>query len=357
VDCFGSPFTFTGELTDANALLYLRARYYSPALGVFTALDPVEGNTQQAMSLNRYGYVVENPSNNTDPSGLAARLPLDSCGVPETYQTACPLLRGIMNQGLSEVEALFVMARLIAAAGYQQNRSVGYRAMVMSMVAMINLVDSGNTTITGFQGYQSIYSYSCAQDDSTLQALNACMGHLVPKDESKCEIAYSPESVLHLYGCVEGYFENQLDPARAEPYPENSTFLAQQALLAAFLLVLGRCSSRADTAMYFRRLNPELATAIAYIDSNDDMTFAYSFHGSWDNEVDLEARAEELREQGYDFKYFVEPPRSSGGVPTRAIMFTNIQDAPLCFWQCPKGETCNDNCVRNACSRTDQCSS
>ena len=39
---FGSPFTFTGEMLDANALLYLRARYYSPALGVFTGLDPVE---------------------------------------------------------------------------------------------------------------------------------------------------------------------------------------------------------------------------------------------------------------------------------------------------------------------------
>jgi hypothetical protein len=32
-DEVGSPFTFTGELIDANALLYLRARYYSPALG------------------------------------------------------------------------------------------------------------------------------------------------------------------------------------------------------------------------------------------------------------------------------------------------------------------------------------
>jgi RHS repeat-associated protein len=61
--CFGSPFTFTGELTDANTLLYLRARYYNPALGVFTALDPV-GNG------NRYQYVSANPANRSDPSGL-----------------------------------------------------------------------------------------------------------------------------------------------------------------------------------------------------------------------------------------------------------------------------------------------
>ena len=60
---FGSPFTFTGELLDANDLLYLRARFYSPALGVFTALDPLE-------NLNRYQYVGANPTNWIDPGGL-----------------------------------------------------------------------------------------------------------------------------------------------------------------------------------------------------------------------------------------------------------------------------------------------
>ena len=64
--CFGSPFTFTGELLDANDSLYLRARYYSPALGVFTALDPVENG-------NRYQYVGADPINRADPSGLQGR--------------------------------------------------------------------------------------------------------------------------------------------------------------------------------------------------------------------------------------------------------------------------------------------
>jgi RHS repeat-associated protein len=65
---FGSPFTFTGELLDANDLLYLRARYYSPALGVFTALDPVENG-------NRYQYVGANSTNNIDPSGMFTKNP------------------------------------------------------------------------------------------------------------------------------------------------------------------------------------------------------------------------------------------------------------------------------------------
>jgi RHS repeat-associated protein len=70
---FGSPFTFTGELLDANALLYLRARYYSPALGVFTALDPIENP-------NRYQYVSANPVSAVDPSGMIFEFPFqDDC--------------------------------------------------------------------------------------------------------------------------------------------------------------------------------------------------------------------------------------------------------------------------------------
>ncbi|HVU10244.1 MAG TPA: RHS repeat-associated core domain-containing protein, partial [Phototrophicaceae bacterium] len=42
-----TSYGFTGEMTDANNLLYLRARYYAPSLGVFTAQDYVE-------SVNRY---------------------------------------------------------------------------------------------------------------------------------------------------------------------------------------------------------------------------------------------------------------------------------------------------------------
>jgi hypothetical protein len=50
-------------MVDANDLVYLRARYYHPGLGVFTGLDPIE-------QVNRYQYVDSNPTNFIDPSGL-----------------------------------------------------------------------------------------------------------------------------------------------------------------------------------------------------------------------------------------------------------------------------------------------
>jgi RHS repeat-associated protein len=72
-------------MMDGNGLVYLRARYYDSELGVFTALDPVEGSAQRARSLNRYGYVAGNPANLTDPSGMIAETPgmWDSCARQE----------------------------------------------------------------------------------------------------------------------------------------------------------------------------------------------------------------------------------------------------------------------------------
>ncbi len=84
---FTVPFAFTGEMLDANGLQYHRARYYNPALGVFPSLDPLEGVLQQAMSLNRYGYVGGNVVNLVDPSGLVRENPGD-------FDQCAPLLQG-----------------------------------------------------------------------------------------------------------------------------------------------------------------------------------------------------------------------------------------------------------------------
>jgi RHS repeat-associated protein len=66
---YGKGFGFTGEQADGNDLLYLRARYYAPSKGVFTALDPFEGMQNRPMSLNGYSWVEGNPVMNVDPSG------------------------------------------------------------------------------------------------------------------------------------------------------------------------------------------------------------------------------------------------------------------------------------------------
>ncbi|MEP6985611.1 MAG: RHS repeat-associated core domain-containing protein, partial [Chloroflexota bacterium] len=58
-----TQYSYTGEPTDLNGLVYDRARYMSPALGQFVSLDPQE-------TFNRYAYTDGNPVMRIDPSGL-----------------------------------------------------------------------------------------------------------------------------------------------------------------------------------------------------------------------------------------------------------------------------------------------
>lgn len=65
-----TPYGFTGETTDANKLIYLRARYYNPAGARFLSRDTWAGDVNNPLSLNRWMYVEGNPINYTDPTGL-----------------------------------------------------------------------------------------------------------------------------------------------------------------------------------------------------------------------------------------------------------------------------------------------
>lgn len=68
-----SPIGFTGEFTEGD-LIYLRARYYNPNLGIFPSLDPWEGTHNRPMSLNGYGWVEGNVVNKVDATGMQSEV-------------------------------------------------------------------------------------------------------------------------------------------------------------------------------------------------------------------------------------------------------------------------------------------
>ena len=59
-----------GVVTDDNGLIYMRARYYSPAMKRFVNADIVAGQISNAITLNRFAYANGNPVSFIDPFGL-----------------------------------------------------------------------------------------------------------------------------------------------------------------------------------------------------------------------------------------------------------------------------------------------
>ncbi len=87
-------FGYTGEMFDAESgLLYLRARYYDPAIGRFISADPYLGRMAQPVTQNRYIYVHNNPLLFVDPSGL--------CSVLDTHTRWIDCMRKSMNVSLA----------------------------------------------------------------------------------------------------------------------------------------------------------------------------------------------------------------------------------------------------------------
>jgi RHS repeat-associated protein len=65
-----SMYGFTGEERDQSGLIFLRARYMQPRLGVFVSRDPWSGDVLRPGSMNGWNYTEGNPVNRADPLGL-----------------------------------------------------------------------------------------------------------------------------------------------------------------------------------------------------------------------------------------------------------------------------------------------
>ena len=64
------PQQFTGQRLDSTGLYYYGARYYDPAIGRFISPDTTIPDGCNTQSINRYSYVINNPTSAIDPTGL-----------------------------------------------------------------------------------------------------------------------------------------------------------------------------------------------------------------------------------------------------------------------------------------------
>jgi len=80
-------YKFTGyEYDSETGNYYAYARYYDPRRGRFMSPDPLGGRVGNPQSLNRYAYVVNNPTSFIDPLGM------DQC--PTGTSNTCVVVSG-----------------------------------------------------------------------------------------------------------------------------------------------------------------------------------------------------------------------------------------------------------------------
>jgi RHS repeat-associated protein len=104
-----NPYQFTGRENDSTMLYYYRARYYIPQIQRFMSEDPADFRT----GANVYEYVVNRPTDGSDPLGLWSRPAHDKILTHSLSGCASP----------SDIEALQAASRDF---DYRTGRSVGF---------------------------------------------------------------------------------------------------------------------------------------------------------------------------------------------------------------------------------------
>lgn len=85
---------FTGhEMLDQLDLVHMNGRVYDPSIGRFVSADPHVTLPYNGQSLNRYSYVLNNPTNFTDPTGFDSRVEITGC-------SKCELVRQLAQYAL-----------------------------------------------------------------------------------------------------------------------------------------------------------------------------------------------------------------------------------------------------------------
>ena len=79
---------YAGQLQDPSGLLYMRARWYDPAIGRFTTRDPLPGDPALPITTNGFAYGGANPLLMLDPTGLAFSEEQGGCETQEGCASA-----------------------------------------------------------------------------------------------------------------------------------------------------------------------------------------------------------------------------------------------------------------------------
>jgi len=165
---------YTGEQYDPDlGLYYLRARYYSPHIARFWAMDPFEGHSDAPISLHKYIYGNDSPANYTDPSGNVS---LGGMTAASSIMggIAGSLIGGIRGGVEGSVSGLFVGAAFGAAGGVATFYGGAAVSSAFGVSQLQGLYYAGSALNLGFVGlntYDAITARNARERAAALVAI------------------------------------------------------------------------------------------------------------------------------------------------------------------------------------------
>jgi RHS repeat-associated protein len=115
-----SAYGYTGEdWNTTTQLVFLRARYMQPGLGMFLSHDPWSGDDLRPGSMNGWNYVEGNPINQVDPSGNISFRPAGVCPAPPAGYTPYRRQNIITLSDVSGSVSRYIYCGEFLVSGYQ----------------------------------------------------------------------------------------------------------------------------------------------------------------------------------------------------------------------------------------------
>ncbi len=143
VETVANPFGFTGhEHDEETGLVYAKARFYDPEIGLFLSQDPVAGDPRNPPSLHKYLYALQNPTVFVDPDG---RVEFLRRWQEEFTNAADSMMRAVdgfseMNRGLGYLSVV------------PMGISAGFSEMVGGAIGLVNMGANAAIVLSGIDG-------------------------------------------------------------------------------------------------------------------------------------------------------------------------------------------------------------
>jgi RHS repeat-associated protein len=159
-----TTYTFTNREWDADAgMYYYRARYYDPGIGRFISEDVHPGVQKSPLTVfNKYAYVMNNPLNHRDPSGMfledLGKIVVAAVIVAAAIYTGGAIFAAVSGSVGSAVAGSSIVTSIVGFGSAQL--AVG--AFAGAVVGTVAAIAAGATigAIIGAAGYGAISALS-----------------------------------------------------------------------------------------------------------------------------------------------------------------------------------------------------